>query len=605
MAQDSTRTSDKVKVAAAVDFGTYGTGFAWSVIEWKNENPESREIRYPSYRTGRGVIRSKSLSAVLTTSDGEVAEWGHTARERWQRLVSGRDTGWGYATGYKMALRADTGETGVAQASGTADVSGIDAVRTLVVGILSRVRTAAEKDMAASGYLPDEVRWCLTVPAIWDEEDKQFMRDAAVRAGFPADDDRLLLAIEPEAAAITGFLGVGTLIDGSGRTDQVPLAKAGTRLMVVDCGGGTIDITAYESLRDDQIRLGEIGKVCGGRLGSEFLNLAFRTELLADRLGAGIVSGLADEYPEELQRMEDQFEKYKLDDILTVRDSDGTLRFDESARLSVDVPGEVWELLTEERRKELEQASGRRYRLTYSAAEAQKVFDRLVDSILDSVEEQLTAMEATPAMAGDGGVPYECMLLVGGFSASEYLRDRVHARFGAWIRVLRPPNHEYAVLEGAVHYAYNPDMMVSRRAKYTYGVEMVMPWEEADGPERCEVIYGEPRCKERFRLLVARGQPIEMDERAEMGFRPTYRNTRSVQLAFYRTMAKQPRYVTEKGCERIGAIVVDVPAQHRKKSNEYDFTLRVYFGGTEIKVEAVDDLTNQVTPGTITFHRMH
>ncbi|MFD3379061.1 MULTISPECIES: Hsp70 family protein [unclassified Streptomyces] len=605
MTQDSARASDKVKVAAAVDFGTYGTGFAWSVIDWKNESPESREIRYPSYRSAGGMTRSKNLSAVLTTSDGEVAEWGHRARDRWQRHVSGRDAGWGYVTGYKMALRADNGELAVTQASGRAEVSSIDAVRTLVVGVLSMVRSAAEKDMAASGYLSDEVRWCLTVPAIWDEEDKQFMRDAAVRAGFPADDDRLLLVIEPEAAAITGFLGLGTLIDGSGRTDQVPLAKAGTRLMVVDCGGGTIDITAYESLRDDQIRLGEIGKVCGGRLGSEFLNHAFRTELLADRLGFDIASRLAGEYPEELQRMDDQWEKYKLGDILTVRDSDGKLRFDESARVSVDVPGEIWELLTEERRKELEEVSGRRYRLTYSAADAQKVFDRLIDPILDRVEEQLTAVEATPAMAGDGGVPYECMLLVGGFSASGYLRDRVHDRFGGRIRVLRPPNHEYAVLEGAVHYAYNPDMMVSRRARYTYGVEMIMPWEESDGPERRKDIYGEPKCEGRFRLLVTRGRPVEMDEGAKMSFSPAYRNTRNVHLRFYRTTAKQPRYVTEGGCERIGSIAVDVPVQHRKKSNEYDFTLRVYFGGTEIKVEAVDDLTGQVTPGTITFDRMH
>ena len=58
-----------------------------------------------------------------------------------------------------------------------------------------------------------------------------------MEAGLPDDPDRLLLAREPTAAALY-CVAKGELL----------LTEAGTRFMVVDCGGGTVDITAYESL---------------------------------------------------------------------------------------------------------------------------------------------------------------------------------------------------------------------------------------------------------------------------------------------------------------------------------------------------------------------
>ena len=51
--------------------------------------------------------------------------------------------------------------------------------------------------------------WVLTVPAIWSEFSKRFMRTAAFRAGLieEKESDRLTLCLEPEGAAIECFLG--------------------------------------------------------------------------------------------------------------------------------------------------------------------------------------------------------------------------------------------------------------------------------------------------------------------------------------------------------------------------------------------------------------
>ena len=59
-------------------------------------------------------------------------------------------------------------------------------------------------DATGSKVLPSEIRWVITVPAIWRQKAKQFMREAAYEAGIGSEDDpdHLLLALEPEAASI-------------------------------------------------------------------------------------------------------------------------------------------------------------------------------------------------------------------------------------------------------------------------------------------------------------------------------------------------------------------------------------------------------------------
>ena len=53
-------------------------------------------------------------------------------------------------------------------------------------------------------YEPADVRWVLTVPAIWSATAKQFMRRAAYEAGIASDAQpaQLVIALEPEAAAV-------------------------------------------------------------------------------------------------------------------------------------------------------------------------------------------------------------------------------------------------------------------------------------------------------------------------------------------------------------------------------------------------------------------
>ena len=65
------------------------------------------------------------------------------------------------------------------------------------------------------------------------------------------------------------------------------ISNPGTRYMVVDCGGGTVDITVHE-LHDSLGTLREIHKATGGPHGSVGVDLEFE-RLLCDVFGADFI----------------------------------------------------------------------------------------------------------------------------------------------------------------------------------------------------------------------------------------------------------------------------------------------------------------------------
>jgi hypothetical protein len=123
-----------------------------------------------------------------------------------------------------------------------------------------------------------KIGWVITVPAIWDDEAKNFMRAAAKEAGMidSMDSQRLVLALEPEGAAIASML------------DAPPATRAqftvGERIMIIDCGGGTADITVSEVKSAEPLQLKEILPASGGPWGGTYVDMNF-IMMVAELLG--------------------------------------------------------------------------------------------------------------------------------------------------------------------------------------------------------------------------------------------------------------------------------------------------------------------------------
>lgn len=115
------------------------------------------------------------------------------------------------------------------------------------------------------------IRYYLTVPAIWNDAGKAATRAAAVQAGFLRDenDNRLTLISEPEAAAL--FCAKSGLLN----------LKVGDAILIVDCGGGTVDLIAYEVEEEQPFSVAECTAGSGDSCGSTALNRNFSNILRA------------------------------------------------------------------------------------------------------------------------------------------------------------------------------------------------------------------------------------------------------------------------------------------------------------------------------------
>ena len=115
------------------------------------------------------------------------------------------------------------------------------------------------------------IRYYLTVPAIWNDAAKAATRAAAVKAGYLRDnnDNRLTLITEPEAAALfcskTGVMNL----------------KVNDAVLIVDCGGGTVDLIAYEVEEENPFTVAECTAGSGDSSGSTALNRNFSNILRA------------------------------------------------------------------------------------------------------------------------------------------------------------------------------------------------------------------------------------------------------------------------------------------------------------------------------------
>ncbi len=84
-----------------------------------------------------------------------------------------------------------------------------------------------------------KIRWVLTVPALWGEDHKLFMKKAAVQAGIidHSSSTQLLLCLEPEGASIQCREDAEEGLKNEMLKNDI--------VMVLDCGGGTVDITVH------------------------------------------------------------------------------------------------------------------------------------------------------------------------------------------------------------------------------------------------------------------------------------------------------------------------------------------------------------------------
>ena len=107
-------------------------------------------------------------------------------------------------------------------------------------------------------YTKNDIKWVVTVPAIWNEYGKQFMRNCTKKAGM----NNIIIALEPEAASLTMF-----------KDDIVEkeFKEKGKIFILIYADGYTLDITINEII-DENGNLKQLSPPSGDAYGSMNIN---------------------------------------------------------------------------------------------------------------------------------------------------------------------------------------------------------------------------------------------------------------------------------------------------------------------------------------------
>ncbi|KAI4129947.1 MAG: hypothetical protein LQ347_003563 [Umbilicaria vellea] len=327
------------------------------------------------------------------------------------------------------------------------------------------------------------IRYFLTVPAIWNDAGKAATRAAAIQAGFLRDenDNRLTLITEPEAAAMfcskTGLLNL----------------KIRDAVLIVDCGGGTVDLIAYEVEEETPFTVAECTAGSGDSCGSTALNRNFSNILRA------------------------KIRKMKLPDgsrtagrvyAKCIMDFENRIKADfrnNGQKWAVDVGIEA----------EFPEAGIEEGYMTFTNEEILQCFEPVVNRILELVRNQIIAIQAQNRMLQN-------VLVVGGFGASEYLFQQIklHVPPQFQSKVVRPMDSVAAIVKGAVTAGITERVITSRVARRHYLMATLQPFKEGHHPEQYRVpsLDGKDRCKYTRQIFVQKGQRVKIGEPVKVSF---------------------------------------------------------------------------------------
>jgi hypothetical protein len=293
-------------VVIGIDFGTTYSGWAFALSSLPNEVNVDQ--------SGGGLVKDKT--AVLFDRDQKFVAFGQEAERIFFGLSSADQATHFYFQRFKMELyfRSEGMPTPKhsAQAAAAVGLSAPAAAAPDVKSNLSGAKADAKADVkvdakagrqvkalngqfmpldkvmiacirhlhscakskvtstSLDGILkPKEILTILTIPAVWDDWAKEFMRKVAVDAEISDPVRPVVLALESEAASLCcrsrQYGHSGLAISDSW--------KAGIVYAVADLGGGTGDIAVHKVTEKNL--LGEVQASSGGPWGSSYVDDAF------------------------------------------------------------------------------------------------------------------------------------------------------------------------------------------------------------------------------------------------------------------------------------------------------------------------------------------
>ncbi|ESN95006.1 hypothetical protein HELRODRAFT_102816 [Helobdella robusta] len=618
-------------VIVAIDFGTTYSGYAFSFVK----DPESLHIMRKWEGGDPGLVNQKTLTTLLLNPDGEFHSFGFTARDNYHDLDQSQAKKWFYFEKFKMALHHNS-ELNKNTTINASNGQAYPALKVFVHSLKYFKDHALQEltDQSETSILNEDIRWVITVPAIWKAPAKQFMRQAAYMAGLasPSYPGQLLIALEPEAASIyvrklrtyqlipetfannnninnnntnntdninnnNNSNTLSSSISGGEKGNQL---HGSTRYMVVDCGGGTVDITVHE-MEENGGCLRELHRATGGPYGSIGIDHEFE-KLLCNIFSPEFMNSFKLKRPTGWVDLMTSFEARKR-----------SAHPNKCTPLNVALPFSFIEYYKKFKGSQVETAIKKHggKDITWSSQGMLRLnpevmrwlFAPTLDKIKQSIGDVLNNQSVR-------GIRY--IFLVGGFAESGLLQFELKKDFGHLLKIIIPQDVSTTILKGAVCFGLDPTVVSVRKCRLTYGVGVLNRFVPGVHPEANVVVKDGVRwCRDVLDKFVVVDQPVALGDTVVRSYAPAKIGQRTCVVHIYCTERPDALLVSDQGVRRCGTLCLDLsedlyrqhpsgmPYHKSRRSREIQTTM--IFGDTEIKVSAVDVHTGKCVRSVIDF----
>ncbi|CAG8525489.1 4793_t:CDS:2 [Rhizophagus irregularis] len=366
-----------------------------------------------------------------------------------------------------------------------------------------------------------QVRFVFTVPAEWRPHTIGILQDCIHKAGFTETkhlNNNLEFTTEPEAAAIyaMGKLGEHRIQEGSS-------------FMVVDCGGGTVDLTTRTLLPNN--KLSEITERTGGLCGSTYIDREF-ARFLEKKLGFAAVDKFRRENYGQYQSLIHHFFCPRIKfEFIDEKDVFRNIDLD----IERTCPALI-EYINKEIRDAIEDDD---WLIEIKYEDVLTMFEPVVEKILNLIRDQLASSKQRCST----------MFLVGGFAESPYLVKKIRDTFVSVVPIITvPQNPITAVLSFRVYPLWRAGVDPKKR-------------KTSDGR-----IY-------KFSCIATRGREVTPDEPCSGTYYPIYPDQTSILFDVYVTSRKNARFCDEEGMRKIGDLEIDIPDIEGGTDRPVEFSL--------------------------------
>uniref|UniRef100_H2XLJ5 Heat shock 70kDa protein 12A n=3 Tax=Ciona intestinalis TaxID=7719 RepID=H2XLJ5_CIOIN len=523
-----------------------------------------------------GVTNQKTPTIVLLRPSGEFHSFGFEARDFYHDLDANEAKKWIFLDRFKMALHSDQNLNKLTQLE-SANGRLVPALQVFAHALKFFKDHALQElsDELGTNMRINDVRWVVTVPAIWRPQAKQFMRQAAYQAGLATENfpEQLVIALEPEAASIFCRKSRYSQLSGASSEDMTveDTLTVGSQYMVVDCGGGTVDVTIHEVLSGGGLK--EVEAASGDVMGSVAVDQQFEN-LLRKIFGGKFIENFQRKRPIGWVDMMIAWESRKR--------STGP---DRVSPLNVALPFSFIDLHRKVRGFTVE-TSLRNFadqNIKWSAQGMLRISSALMRDLFTPT---LEAIAAHVSAHMNDRISH--LFLVGGFAESRMLQKAIRFSVAEHVRVIIPPDASLTILKGAVLFGLDPTAVRMRTSHMTYGVGILNKYITSIHPVKKKLIRGSSVwCKDVFDAYVRGGETVALGDVVQRSYAPVRSDQSEIVINFYSCPRANVNFIDEEDVIKCATLRIQLPKTVAVTSRR-ELRISMMFGDTEIKIDCLD-----------------